>query len=476
MNAIRALVAVTTIFAAGYGVFGLVVSNAKNFGRAEQCALSWLFGTGVISLSIWLFGFFLHGLALCGAIFLLGLLLPMVAWRKTRGFCPPARLGRTEHILTWLLVFQVVVIGVLSFTHTLGWDGVFNWEIKARYAFLSGGVLPSAYFQDAGRAFSHQEYPLAIPFSELWIYLCVGDANQFWAKVIFPAFYASGCILLAAVSARLVGKTWVGLLTGMVLFFIPQMSVQTGSAMVGLADLPLSVVYLAAIGYLLICTTGSGGDCFRIYSACLVLLPWTKREGSILWLIAVGCGLLVIWRTKKPVRYLFALLPGLIVMIGWRTFLHHINAIPTSDFFAVNLANFKAHSFRIAPIAHTLTTELLNLSDWSLFWIVIAIAAVYFGRRFSDVRTVVMLFAVVTPIAIYAFIFIFSEWPDYESHIVNSLNRLIMHVAPLACLMLPAVFTALPTFREAFAASKSANEASTCAQQFPERTAGIDFA
>src|SRR5207248_9608042 len=97
---------------------------------------------------------------------------------------------RTSSIFLGIFVFlEIAIVFYLSFVHTLGWDGLLNWEIKAHYAFANGGVIPATYFSDSGRAFSHPEYPLAIPFTELWLYLWLGEADQLWAKTIFPIFY-----------------------------------------------------------------------------------------------------------------------------------------------------------------------------------------------------------------------------------------------------------------------------------------------
>ena len=156
---------------------------------------------------------------------------------------------------------EIATVFYLSFVHTLGWDGLLNWEIKARYAFANGGVLPAAYFSDTGRAFSHPEYPLAIPFTELWLYFWVGESNQFYAKTIFPTFYVAGAFLIAAFASRLSRTTWLGLLMAALMFFVPQITVEVGCASAGYADFPLSVFYLAAAGCLF-CAFEQGNDVF----------------------------------------------------------------------------------------------------------------------------------------------------------------------------------------------------------------------
>ena len=56
----------------------------------------------------------------------------------------PRSLQRTprpfEIFLGTIIVIEIAIVFYLSFVHTLGWDGLLNWEIKARYAFANGGV------------------------------------------------------------------------------------------------------------------------------------------------------------------------------------------------------------------------------------------------------------------------------------------------------------------------------------------------
>ena len=201
MNALGLFGAFGTLFAAGFGLLALLVRRSVRLSLAEQIGLSWLFGTGSVSLLLWLFGFFANGLLLQGIVSVVCISLGMVGWNLKKPSQIRSKARWFEVVLTPVIAIEIAIVFYLSFVHTLGWDGLLNWEIKARYAFANGGVLPAAYFSDTGRAFSHPEYPLAIPFTELWLYLWLGEPNQFCAKTIFPAFTATasafGCCAFA---------------------------------------------------------------------------------------------------------------------------------------------------------------------------------------------------------------------------------------------------------------------------------------
>src|SRR6266576_5881490 len=379
MDPIEVLAALATILAAGFGALTLILRDPKCLSFAEQLALSWLGGTGIVSLSIWLFGFVLSGPALFSVVSFICVALPLVAW-KTKGAFRLQELRRPSPIelaLACILSVEVLAVGCLAFAYTLGWDGLLNWEIKARYAFANGGVMPAAYFQDAGRAFSHPEYPLAIPFTELWLYFWLGEADQFCAKTIFPIFYVVGIFLLIALGKRLAGREWIGLLVAPFLFFVPQITVEVGSAIAGYADFPLSVFYLATIGCLFCAAEQGNAAFFRLYAACLALLPWVKRDGVILWTVAAACGVFVILRTKRSPLFFLGFLPGLLVICGWHFYLRTMHALRPADFLPVNLETLGSHLYRIPPLLSAFLAEFYNLPTWSLFWFVVAIGVAY---------------------------------------------------------------------------------------------------
>ncbi len=172
MSALALLGALGTLLVAGYGLLTLLAPTETQLSLTEQIAFSWLLGTGAVSLLLWIFGLFIHGALLPGLVSIICLSLGFVGWRR---MVPrPLRRRRPnpfEIFLAIIIVIEIAIVFYLSFVHTLGWDGLLNWEIKARYAFANGGVIPATYFSDSGRAFSHPAYPLAIPFTELWLYL-----------------------------------------------------------------------------------------------------------------------------------------------------------------------------------------------------------------------------------------------------------------------------------------------------------------
>lgn len=299
---IATLAGLLIIFAAGCGLTFLLARNVGQIAVAELIALSWLFGGGVVSLGLWLLGTVLRGIWLQSAVTIISLLLLLggvAQWRRRKVFVRiPWPCHWIESALAVLLGLGIALVFVLTFKHTLGWDGLVIWELKARYAYLSGGALPSAYFSDATRVFSHPEYPLFLPMLETWLYFWIGDCDQYWVKLIFPIFYTIAVLLLGQAGVLLSGKRVIGLIAANLFLFVPFLTNFSGGVLLGYADSLLATFYLAAFYFLLVFARENSARGLSIFVALAAILPWIKREGMILWLILAVCGGFVIWRRQ----------------------------------------------------------------------------------------------------------------------------------------------------------------------------------
>jgi len=427
-----------TLLGAGLGATLLIFTRAARLNVIECGCLAWLFGTGIVSLLLWVCGMFASGLALQAVVTIACVALGLIGWRtKQRAgakFALPLPRGAIEWILASLIVIEIATLFFVSCKHTLGWDGLLVWDIKARYAFINGGSVPASYYSNPGRAFSHPEYPLGIPFAELWLYLWIGEPHQFWGKTIFPVFYAVGAVLLALLAARLSRRRWIGLLVAGLLPFIPFLTEGSGGVIVAYADFPLGVFYLTALGYLLYSLGRNEPHSFLIYSSCLALLPWVKSEGVILWFILVLLGLVASWRQRKLRAFMLILGPGLILLGSWRLYLKLMHVVSASDFALPTLQTLQDNAGRIAPITCVLFSEIMKISHWSIFWLLTGLALAYLLFLFRNMRGLLLASAILLPIIIYSSTYLFSTWPSYTAHMTSSFPRLLLHVVPAAWL------------------------------------------
>lgn len=438
MTIVGLLAGFFTLFAAGFGLILLQVGAGARIQLPQACALSWLFGTGVISLLLWLGGMFISGPVLQLGVAAIAIALALAGYfafkrGQAHFFCPRPRTW-VEWLLVAVIVLQCGVMFHVALGYTLGWDGLFNWEIKARYAFLNAGVMPASYYSDETRLMTNPAYPLWIPLTELWLYLWMGEPHQFWIKLLFPIYYVIGAVLLATFASRLTGRRWIGLLAAVLLFFVPCLTNTPGGVQVGYVDVPLGVLYLAGIGLLLLYLQNADPAAWRCAALCIALLPWAKKEGSLLWLVAVICAVGVLWRQRRSWSGLLWLLPGLFIMVAWKAFCISVELTPKHDFATVSFTRLVASLPRLDWIVFRLRGELLDLSHWSIMWPLLLLAFVSLAIRARDLRLLVLFFAIGIPVAVYTGTFFFSDWPDWAAHMDAAIGRLLLHVTPLAWL------------------------------------------
>lgn len=428
-----------TLLLLGGGISALLLARKGVINLAEWLCLSWLLGVCGISFLLWLGGMFLDGAALQSFVGAIAILFAILGYGALVRFRPAVRIPKARGFGEWALVailtIQIGVIFWIGSKRPLGWDGLLVWEIKARYAFLNGGVLPGSYFQGIGRSFSHPEYPLAIPFTQLWLYLWLGEANQFLARTIFPIFYCVGSVLLALLGKRLTNRRSIGLFLAVALFFIPQASFSTGSAIVGYADFPLAIYYLATVGYLLCALREDDcGVSAPIFAACLACLPWIKKEGVILWALAAFAAGLLVLVGRLPRRCLFALFPGLVVAASWRLFLHAVHLALVSDFLPINRETFPANLVRLPSIYEVIFAEISTRQNWGFFWGVSALAILFLGFRWRYLTERLLVIFAVTPLVLYSGIYVLSAWEHYLDHVASSAPRLLLQLVPVLLL------------------------------------------
>lgn len=430
----------------GCGLVLLTIPSGRQTTIIEALCLAFLLGAGLVSLSLFAFGFLITGLALRLTIAALCLALFLFGWRRK-----PLKLGiRSAQIEgdrgpiskhRWLLLGAALALTCLAFWFSklrpLGWDGLLNWEIKARIAFLNGGVIPLNFYSDPTRLWTHQEYPLLLPFTETWMYLWAGRADQAMTKILFPIFFVAALGLLYAGVSRYgsrpdaKARLWLALA---LLTTAKVILVGEGAMASGYADFPMGVIYLGAVLLLLEFYEDGGLDVSRLLGLIAGLLCWLKGEGAILWACLVSLAAIRIiqrraWKNLVPI-----VLPGLTLTIGWRIFLLIANRSVGQDFLPVTPATLRNNLWRAPHIALAALQELSRWRRWGLLWVAAAAVTLFLVFNRQHKRLLILPVTVILPILLYASVYLFSAW-DFLVHMDNSFPRLLSHVSLAATLM-----------------------------------------
>jgi hypothetical protein len=440
------VVALGFVMLLGRSVLALCVRNIE-LRWTERWSLSFLLGCGGISLlTFWASPLF----DLIPAQWLLSVItigLGLFAWwQTTRASVNSPHFGDTPE--RWVpralmvgIALQCVALMLVALQTPLGWDGLMNFEMKARIAFANdpAGRLPLTYLSDASRIWSHASYPLLVPLTEHWVYAWIGSPHQGLIKPLFPAFYLSLAGLFYGVSCRLMPRSHA-LVGVLILGFIPSLAIGPGAAISGYADVPLAASAFGAIAFAYLGLRTGTRDYIVLSALLLSVAVWTKREGLLLaGYVLVAVAIATIVRNRRSasspavqgVGWL-VFLPALV--LGPWEWLHRSVGARDGDFLPVSLETLSAHGSRVPTVALLLARELTLLGHWALLWPVFAVTVLLSTRRLREVSEQFLLGAVLVPLGLYVFVFVFSSWADFTEHVGTALPRLIIPLAPVALL------------------------------------------
>ena len=437
MSAFLAIFSLILVLFGGWGLGYLLFRSRQSV--CDQAIHSWLIGAFYVSALLGLFGILLSGESLVAGVTLAMVIPGILALRKRLrtgavSFAVPWPKGIWEWFLCAVLLVQCVILMHFASKAAIGWDGLMVWEVKARIAFANGGRMPVAYFSDTSRLWSHSNYPLMLPLLETWVYLSIGECNQYWLKPIFELFYLSALLLLYSGAAGISGRRWIGLLTASLLFFVPLLTVVDCNVFTGYADFPLATLYLAAVIYFIRYQRDPASCRPIVYAIYAAALPWMKQEGVILWLFLMLVAAFRFVHERKYRLIALTAIPGAVTIIAWKLAMRAVGDVSANDFFPVTLPNLVNHASRIGVILHSLLEELTAARYWSLLWWLFPVAVIWVAIRESRALALQLLAFVILPLGLYSCIYIFSSWPVYLDHIHTSLPRLVSDLSLVALL------------------------------------------
>jgi len=450
--------ALALLLACGRGVVAMCVSETRLYWH-ERWAAAWLIGCGLGAFA-WFAFMPLYGWV--SPIWLLTVLMVAISaaagwWSMVdgpRSMVQPRR-STMDHgpwtmdvLLAVLLSIQIVVLVVVALQTPLGWDGLFNFEVKARLAFehTPVGQLPLDYFSDPSQRQSHPHYPLLVPFAEFWIYTWLGRVDQSAVKVLFPIFYLSLTGFVAG-AVRRVADRRSGMLAAIALGLLPPLTLIPGAAS-GYADVPLAAAVAGAISFALVGIGAEKKDAIVLSGVLLAVAVWTKSEGLI-FAVAIGLFTLAVGRkgdgnlfredqTKKvPVPFSLAVLWWfpVVAALPWIAF-QQLYGQGSGDFHSVRPGLFVENLDRLPTIVLLFARELFRPGHWALlFPVFFYLLAVMVIRR-PTVADGFLAAVVLGPLTAYALMYVFSAWPDMREHIGTSLSRVLVPLAPLALIFI----------------------------------------
>ena len=458
--------AIILLWLAGIGIYFLLTKEAKEYCVYELVGLSFLLGTIFIALGSLLTSFFLpRGIsrAILTLICLgLGSYGVKVLMQKPAGknaesranyfFIPRSafRLPRLSLGIFVILLAQLSVVGWLGIHTTLSWDGLVNWEMKAKVFYEQGGI-PKRFLQSEALAWAHVDYPPLLPLNQAWTYGWLGEANQNAGKMFCVIFYLIAVLILLSVrnnssDAPTINFAWV-------MFFIPLTWISEGSATTGHADFPLAVFYLATAKLLSEFAESGEPGRLKLLGAIGLGLVFVKQDSVILLTTLLVTLPLVLFALRLRIaisyRWLLALLPASVLYGIWKLSMRFLSPYFSQDFHFTSHASWQSFAERLNAVNYFFFWELLNPIHWGALWIIffIVIGVKFFPKIFEKRKTdslqdllpaLTLILLVLIPLSGYFLIYLFigttANWLTLDYWLSTSAARLFLQISLVALL------------------------------------------
>jgi len=339
--------------------------------------------------------------------------------------------GRLDLIWTLFLAMGVFLFALNLAIYSLQYphgrpDAWINWNVVARFVYLGGADWQATFL----RQWDHPDYPLFMAMTNAitWVFM---HETSTWGPIAFHFILSLfGAGLLFSIINYLRGFKQASLAS--VLFISMPFVVDQG--MRQYADFLLAYLILASGGLTLIYFQTKETRLALLTGLLVGLGGWAKNEG-----LAAIAGFSLVWvviALKKEQRaavrnYMLGLLFPIFIIFLFKTFLAPPNDLMSSGSSLEKLLDTE----RYATILQKSGVMLWNLSGapFTLLGFIILLAFIM-GRsanRISGMWTGVVVIGV--QLTVYFAIYLLTPL-DLTYHLNTSLDRLYMHVLPLAFL------------------------------------------
>ncbi|MFN7974285.1 MAG: hypothetical protein U0166_18380 [Acidobacteriota bacterium] len=434
----RLLLGFLLLFALGEGILRLAYRGEAGPSGLFRLALAWLLGAGSAAVVIDVMGAsgLPHGrwiLAMLAMLALLGFTL-----RRTREASQPARtpMSALDKAMAWIAGGLVA----MTFAHAairpmIEWDALMAWGYRGHLFFHSGatrGVLETFERLRPG----YGAYPPLVPLVEAYVAMAVGRWDDgFVTTPAAMAFGAMIALLFAAVRRRASSG-----LAGFVVVLGACSSMAMMMAVAGLADLPLAALFVAAVACLDRWDPATGRGDVIAAGLCCSLMALTKLEGGPLRLLILVLVVVRAFRhrSRGAIAVAIFLACAFLPELPWqlqcvRSGLLDSN-VSAHDF---SPARLRATVWILEPVLSSLARYLFvegygSETHWNATYLVL-VALLLLGPRSLLRRNLLWTAALAFGLAGYVAIYLVTPWG--VPHMLSSLDRLLLHLYPVAVVL-----------------------------------------
>ena len=395
---------------------------------------AFLFGVGLTGTILFLAGVVHVSLVVALALVLVGS-IGAVMWRHpNRGelslFPRP-----TQHspLATIIMAIPLAALAFIAAVTPLNdFDGRAFWVLKAK-GIAHERSIDGPFFRGATLD-PRNHYPILIPLDGAVIFSLAHDPDDRQIRWLYLGLLAALALLVRERMASLVSPA-AGAWCAALLVWLPQFAVETeGGALSAYSDIAIAAFAAGAFFELIEEVMRRGRDTARWrereirFGLWLAFLVLTKSEGLPFALVFLVIGAFVFGKRIRIPAIVSAV--AAVALVVWRA------RIPAGD--EENIVRMlptipeKLHHLSAALTAFP--RHMMEFSSWGLFWTTVVVSAFLVMRADRRAATVTIA-VIVSMLAIYAGVYVATEWVVSDLIAVTA-NRLLMHLVAPALFLL----------------------------------------
>jgi Dolichyl-phosphate-mannose-protein mannosyltransferase len=313
-------------------------------------------------------------------------------------------------------------------------DSFAIWALKAKVLAHESLRPRPEYFSDPAFSFSHQSYPLLVPFLIAGVYGAIGQTNEYMGKSIFLILYLAFVFQVFTALRWKLNRSASLLLTTLTVSLPPVLR----WAGAGTADLAMALYYAGAVFYFLRWLEKERRSDLVMLILYSGFMTFTKNEGFAAMLLVAGLmiAFAVFSRSKTKLAAFGFFVAGVLLLtfpwLYWSWPIPHTDenygARLQPDLLVQNLD-------RVGVILREFCRRALNWSRWSGIWFLLPLVAIIGYRAWKNRSAVALWLLLLAQMTLYVVIFVVTPW-NVQDLAAAVVERLLVQIVPVVVFLI----------------------------------------
>jgi hypothetical protein len=426
--------------------WGIVVRLGWGRSRLESLGLIACMGPGIVGMGLIVLS--MLGVTPSRAeIFILSGIIGLSGFLPWRSAPPPMRGPSEDQDRTpkwWLglcllaIGYSAYVVALDAFVYpTVEWDAFAIWQLKSKILTDQPLVPRPQYFTDVSRGYSHLGYPILVPMISAGEHAMAGSLDDEKEKApLYLLYLGMGAVVYGAIRRPRGG--FAAITTTALVMAVPKMLVVAGN---GTADVPLTAFYACSLVCLLNWQQDRRTADLILTAIFTIFIAWTKQEGLEVALINVAAVFAL--APRRPLAWAgFAAAVGL-AYLPWYLYSHDLPRTDENYFGHLQISVLIGNLSRLPTVILGFLGSAFDWDTWCVFWFALGAAALLEIRRIREPAVALLWILLIAHFLAYLPPYIVVMNWNYRELMAVTQDRLLLHIAPAAALLIGLQFPRL---------------------------------